>query len=146
MKRSTELLSQLAEKGYKKTKNREAILDIIYSYDKPISAGDLLEKLDKKGLQPNKTTVYRKLEILMKEGLIREIMIDSTTAFYERSDIHHHHHLICLNCKKVTDFHPGPEMEEALNKTEKTVSKKYSFQPLQHSFEFFGYCSDCSQH
>jgi len=143
MKKSSEMLSQLKEKGYKKTKNREAIIDIIYGYDKPISANDILEKLDKKGLQPNKTTVYRKLEILKKEGLIREVMIDSKTAFYERSDMHHHHHLICLNCKKVTDFHPETYMEEAVTKTQDSLSKKNNFQPLQHSFEIFGYCSNC---
>lgn len=143
MKKSVKVMSQLAKKGYKKTKNREAVLDIIYSYDKPISALDLLEKLKEKGLHPNKTTVYRKLDMLLKEGHIREVMIDSKTTFYERTDIHHHHHLICLNCKEITDFQPDKYMEDSVEKTEKTVSKNYNFQPLQHSFEFFGYCQNC---
>lgn len=143
MKTSEETIAQLKEKGYKRTKNREAILTIIYSAEKPISANDILEKLAKEGLEPNKTTVYRKLDLLKQEGLIREVMIDSTTAFYERTDMHHHHHVICLNCKKIADFHPNEELEHSIEKTEKNLLKEKSFKTVQHSFEFFGYCKEC---
>ena len=144
MNKSTELLSKLQKKGYKRTKNREAILDIIYSYDKPISALDILSKLKEKGLEPNKTTVYRKLNFLMDEHLIHEIMIDSKTSYYERSDIKHHHHMICMNCKSIEDFHAEPFLESSIQKTEEALAKKYRFKTLQHSFEFFGFCNKCN--
>ncbi|HRN70213.1 MAG TPA: transcriptional repressor [Candidatus Woesebacteria bacterium] len=143
MKTSEQTIVELQQKGYKRTKNREAILNIIYSAAKPISAGDILEKLAKQGLEPNKTTVYRKLDLLKQEGLIREVMIDSTTAYYERTDMHHHHHVICLNCKKISDFHPNEELEDSIEKTEQLLLKEKGFKTVQHSFEFFGYCAGC---
>lgn len=143
MKRAEQALTELQKKGYKRTKNREAILNIIYSAEKPLSATDILEKLSDQGLNPNKTTVYRKLEVLKNEHLVREVMIDSSTTFYERRDMHHHHHLICINCKRVTDFHPEKELESSIRKAEEQLSKKEGFKTIQHSFEFFGYCKNC---
>lgn len=144
MKTSEQALVELQKKGYKRTKNREAILAIIYSSQKPISATVILEELAKQGLEPNKTTVYRKLDLLKHEGLVREVMIDSATAYFERSDMHHHHHLICLNCKKITDFHPDHDLEQAISTTEEKIRKENAFKTMQHSFEFFGYCKKCS--
>lgn len=143
MKTSEQTIVDLQKKGYKRTKNREAILETIYTAKKPISAGDILENIAKKGFEPNKTTVYRKLDILKQEGLIREVMIDSTTAYFERSDMHHHHHVICINCKKVSDFQPNELLEQSIHKTEKELQEKQGFKTIQHSFEFFGYCREC---
>jgi Fur family ferric uptake transcriptional regulator len=143
MKKTEQAIVDLQKKGYKRTKNREAILDIIYTAEKPLSALDILEELSRKGLKPNKTTVYRKLDILKNEHLIREVMIDSTTTFYERSEMNHHHHLICINCKMVTDFHPEKELEASIQEEEEQLFKKDGFKTIQHSFEFFGYCKKC---
>lgn len=144
MKKSEAALSQLQEKGYKRTKNREAILDIIYAAEKPISANDILEKLASYDLSPNKTTVYRKLDMLKAEGLVHEVMINSTTAFYERSDMNHHHHIICLNCKKIIDFHPTSEVEETVMNLQESIATKEQCKIVRHSLEFFGYCKECS--
>lgn len=143
MKTSEQALVELQKKGYKRTKNREAILNLIYSAKKPISASDILEQLSNQGLEPNKTTVYRKLDMLKQEGVIREVMIDSSTTYYERSNMHHHHHVICMNCKKVSDFHPNAHLEDSIHETEEELFAKLGFKTLQHSFEFFGYCSEC---
>ncbi len=144
MKKSEQALTHLQEKGYKRTKNREAILEIVYSVEKPISANDILEKLAQKGLTPNKTTVYRKLDMLKAEGLVHEVMINSTTTFYERSDMNHHHHIICLNCKKVIDFHPSADVEQTVMDLQESIAKKEKCNIVRHSLEFFGYCQKCS--
>ena len=54
--------------------------------------------------------------------------------------VHHHHHLICLKCKKVIEFE-----EDLLDELEENIAEKSDFQIINHEVKFFGYCSDCRQ-
>jgi Fe2+ or Zn2+ uptake regulation protein len=116
-----------------------ALLGIFQGQQKPFSVKDILIALRKKGLIPNKTTVYRQLERLEEQKIIRRIQISEGESSYEKADSHHHH-FICINCKKIEDFHM-PEEEKILKKA--LVSKK-DFVFLTHQFEIFGKCASCT--
>ncbi len=55
-------------------------------------------------------TVYRNLNVLREEGLIREIQgVDRKTHF--DADMEPHAHFVCTRCGAIRDVFPAPEIE-----------------------------------
>ena len=85
------------------------------------------------------TTVYRNLQVLVKQGLVRSRHLPTGEVLYTpvERDIHH---LTCVNCGETTPLKGCPV--NTLN-----VPKKHSknFELLFHTLEFFGLCKDCSK-
>ena len=67
----TDRLQLLKEKGYKLTKQRREILRALEE-GTPLAAEDILAKINVK-CRINLSTIYRNLNILLKNGLIRKI-------------------------------------------------------------------------
>ena len=109
------------------TKARLHVLDIFKNSSFPVSASDLLKKI-----KVNKTTIYRELDFLVDCGIVSEVYFGDRIKRYELKDLRHHHHLICLNCKKVRNVN----MEENFNTPK-------SFKVIKHNLEFFGFCANC---
>ena len=80
------------------------VLEILKSADTPLSVPAILAALTKQGLSPNKTTIYRILEKLMKDNTVTEISIRNKGNVYEIQNGHHHHHFICNNCEYIKYF------------------------------------------
>ena len=53
----------------------------------------------------NPSTVYRTLDLLVAEGLLRRTDLGSGRAFYEIAHEHAHHHVVCESCGAVAHFH-----------------------------------------
>lgn len=102
----------------------------------------MLKELKRKKIAANKTTVYRQLESLLKAGAVTEVRIGDRAKQYELVDsTGHHHHLVCLRCKKVEDI----DFPEELERQEKNIWKNKKFKVLQHNLEFFGLCRNCQK-
>lgn len=126
------------KQGYKITKVRETILQILSSTATPLSVSEILLKLKAKKLTPNKTTVYREIEFLTGLNLVSSVDFGDGKKRYERiSD--HHHHIVCITCKKVVDI----PMARDLDIKESQILTKFKFKPVGHSLEFFGLCQNC---
>ncbi len=125
----------------KKTDARLALLDFLAQNKKPLSVNAISEKLSKKGV--DKVTVYRMLEAMAKKGLIRRVDTGEREAQYEIIDASKdHHHIICLECKKVSDF-TGCDSEILIAKALKQVKDFKSIS--HHSFDLFGICNECAK-
>ncbi|MDQ7055514.1 MAG: transcriptional repressor [Persephonella sp.] len=57
-------------KGYRKTRQREAILKVLEKAEYPINAEHIFMELENKGIEISLSTIYRNLEMLTKEGLL----------------------------------------------------------------------------
>ena len=130
------LLASLKERGYKLTSQRREIINLLSKETTHPGAMDILKSVRKKAPQISMSTVYYTLDILKKEGLIREI------AFYDKDNrydvnISNHLNLICTKCGKIEDF-----MEE-LPISSQAIEKKTGFQPFQLRFEYYGFCKEC---
>ena len=134
-----ETLSTLKEQGYRITRTRKAVLEILITGAKPLSADDLIKNLAKKKLHPNKTTIYRELDSLRAGGFIKEIQLGTGRRMYEITSLGHHHHLICTKCEKIEDI----SIEDNMDGYEKKIMRKTSFKVFNHSLEFFGLCATC---
>ena len=125
--------------GHRITRARKAILEMLIAHEKPLSVDEVMKKLARKGLEPNKTTVYRELDMLVQNGFIADVRLKSGSRLYEIASRKHHHHLVCIRCKTIRDI----PMENDMNLYEKKISRKTAFKILEHSLEFFGLCIKC---
>jgi Fur family transcriptional regulator, ferric uptake regulator len=133
------ITDNLKKEGFKITKIRLGIIDIFLKRDFPIAASDLIESFDLLKIPVNKTTIYRELDFLQERQIIKEVEFGEGKKRYELEDLNHHHHLVCLKCKRVQDI----EVKINLQKEEKRIEKRKRFKIRNHNLEFFGYCSDC---
>ena len=82
-------------------------------------------------------TVYNTLNTLVQTGALRELTIDPDRKRYD-PDTSAHHHLICLDCKKVADI-PGDIPVEI----PRGVAKDYAI--MGNHIEFYGVCPTCKK-
>ncbi|MGE0020183.1 MAG: Fur family transcriptional regulator [Draconibacterium sp.] len=110
-----ELLKQkLAEKGMKITPQRMAILEAIYELNNHPTADNIVEFIRK--THPNIAigTVYKVLEILVENGLIKKVTTDRDFMRYD-GILESHHHLYCSTCDLIEDYHDA-ELDDLLRK------------------------------
>ena len=142
--RVEDLREKLSAGGYKTTPQREEILKIFVENPElhHMSAEDVYSILREKDSEIGLATVYRALDLLSELGILMRVDFGDGCARYELNTtdpkVHHHHHLICLKCKKVIEFE-----EDLLDELEADIANKSGFQILNHEVKFFGYCSDC---
>ena len=139
-----DLRGKLSERGYKMTPQRREILRIFVEHPDyhHMSAEDVYGFLRENESEIGLATVYRALDLLSKLGILVQVEFGDGCARYELNtadpNVHHHHHLICVKCKKVIEFE-----EDLLDDLEANIAKKSGFQILNHEVKFFGYCKDC---
>ncbi|MFP4473214.1 MAG: Fur family transcriptional regulator [Candidatus Omnitrophota bacterium] len=134
--------------GYRMTKPRGAILDVLNRTTEHLSAEDVYLSVYKFYPNIGLTTVYRNLELLVEMGVVVKFQFDHGKAKYELADEHskkgHHHHLVCRKCAKIIDYSDFMEDEmKFLKSVEKGLSKKYDFEIHDHIIQFHGMCSAC---
>ncbi|MEK9166808.1 MAG: Fur family transcriptional regulator [Patescibacteria group bacterium] len=127
-------LADLKAKGFRITKARAAILDLLEKSNAPVSADEIVASLG-----VNKSTVYRELDFLESQDLITDIRLDNAKNMYESKSKNHHHHLYCIKCKKIEEV----DMDNDLDIFEKKLEKDTKFKIKKHSLEFFGTCLTC---
>ena len=119
---------------------RDFILELISKDSKPLSVLEIINRM-KKNISANKTTVYREINLLKKEGLILEIQLNERNKRYELSSKKHHHHIVCTSCNKIEDV----MLDKDLEAQEKKIKKNKKFKIINHSLEFFGVCEKCQK-
>lgn len=123
--------------GLKVTVPRTSVLDVFQSSKKPLSADDVIGKLENQDI--NDVTVYRTLSLFERLGILRKIDLRKTSVFYELTD-YHHHHIICEECGDLEDF----EICIDKNTMHKIKDQSQKFKIISdHSLEFFGICNQC---
>ncbi len=139
---------ELRDYGYRMTRPRQAILDVLGKTADHLSAEDIY--LSVREVYPNigLTTVYRTLELLAEKGWVVKFEFGQGKAKYELAEKYgskgHHHHLVCNACSRVIDYSDFMDDEvQFLTRTEKGLSRKYGFQITGHQIRFSGYCDQC---
>ena len=122
------------------TKVRRAVLEILCKSKVPLAASELIAGLARRALEVNKTTVYRELDFMLDQKIIREIdLLDGRKRYEVLGEHDHHHHMICTQCKSIKCV----EMANDLDVLEAEIFSKFKFRVTSHTLEFFGLCSKC---
>lgn len=133
------ITNDLKTKGFRLTKARSMLIQVLEENQTPLSIDDLIKKLESKKTSVNKTTVYREIQFLEKQNVISAVEFGDGKKRYELSGPNHHHHIVCLNCGRIKDI----PLSKDLDKHEKNIAKITNYKIINHSLEFFGYCQNC---
>ena len=143
MEFSLETLKQkLCDREYKLTPQRRIIMEAFTrSPEKHLSAEDIYGMVKQNNPEIGLATVYRTLDLFAELDILQKMDFGDGRSRYEfcTSEVHHHHHLICLSCGKVMEF--GDDLLESL---ESTIEKKSRFRIVDHELKFYGYCAKCT--
>ena len=135
------LATFLKQHGYKLTRQRRAVLDVIALSSDHLTPAAIYQKVHLKHPEIGLVTVYRTLALLAGLGLTCEVHAGgSCRSYLLRRPSEHHHHLICSDCGRVLDF-TGCDLEEL----EQRLSKETGFKTEGHLLEFLGHCPDCQK-
>lgn len=134
-------LAFLASKSLKLTRQRQAVVDEIFSDSGHFEAEELVERLKHARTRVSRATVYRTLELLRECQLVEKLDFGTPRSFYEHvAPGEHHDHLICTRCGNVIEFH-----NDRLEAIQQEICRNFDFQESHHSLRIFGLCSKCQQ-
>jgi len=134
--------------GYRITSGREIILDLLTKAKGHLSAEEIYLKVHGSHPSIGLTSVYRTLELLTNMGMVQKFDFGDKRARYEITNSENgknrHHHLVCTECKRVTDCDDLMEEEtELFQKTQNELAKKYNFEIKSRLVQFYGLCRKC---
>ena len=141
------LKQNLRGRGLRLTLPRRYIIDVFATQKGHLSAEDVFMSVQKLYPRTGFATVYRTLDLLRREGILRRFEFGDGRARYELADKNfHHHHLICRQCGRIVNYSDfTTEEERLLKKIEKALEKKYDFIIDSHQLHFYGLCSRCQK-
>lgn len=121
------------------TRQRKAILMIVYKAGQPVTAKKIYSILRKKFPSLRLSTIYRNLNLLEEKDVIRkvELNINNKVSSFEFFQGEHHHHLICIRCHEITP------LDCPLNKYEERLQEETNYTIIDHKIKIYGICPEC---
>ena len=127
------LVEALKKEGLRFTEQRKSIWDEITSSDDHREAEDIFLALRKKNINVSRATVYRTIDVLVKNNLVRKLDIGDAPSKYENKiDSHHHDHMICLETGDIIEFY-----NEELENLQDEIAKKHGYKVIRHVHQLF---------
>ena len=101
------LKNVLKNEGLRYTQQRQIIWDEIRSSTEHRDAEEIYLIIKKKNkINVSRATVYRTIDVLVKNNLVRKMELGDGRALYEhKADDEHHDHIICLETGKIIEFY-----------------------------------------
>jgi Fur family transcriptional regulator, ferric uptake regulator len=123
---------RLRDAGLRVTPLRRRLVTLFASSRRWYTPQELSVQARKAGLRPGRATVYRLIDALVQAGLCKSFPQNTRAQRYVFCLPGHHHHLICLDCGRVTDLE---------NCQVKVPDVRFTV--TEHSVDFFGRCASC---
>lgn len=123
---------------HRKTPERYAILDHIYSTKGHFDMDNLYNSMKQTNFRVSRATLYNTIELLLDCGLVVKHQFGANVSQYERAyGNENHDHLICLSCGEVKEYKNGnlfiPSQQKKLQR----------FKISYYSMYIYGICSKC---
>jgi Fur family ferric uptake transcriptional regulator len=133
------LTDKLREHGYKLTRARRAVIQVLADAAKPLNITDLHERSQNHAADIGLVTVYRTLEVMMQLELVRPVHLMENCHGYAVASPGHTHHVVCSQCNNVVEIE-GCDLSTFLDE----VQDQTGYRITGHWLELEGLCPDCS--
>ena len=128
----------LKENKCRRTPERFAILDAIYSINGSFEIKELMEHLEKsKMFRVSRATIYNTITMLIKANLVKNHQFGAVSK-YEKCYGTAKAYTICTKCGKVTEL-------SNMNIVENVTKNRKKFHLTHYSLHLYGLCSKCHQ-
>jgi Fur family ferric uptake transcriptional regulator len=129
--------SYLETRELRKTPERFAILEEIYSRTGHFDVESLHQAMQDRKYQVSRATLYNTLELLEDCFLVTRHQFGKNISQYEKSFPNRQHdHLICTDCNKVVEF-----CDPRIYTIQKMVEETQQFRVMHHSLTFYASCA-----
>jgi Fur family zinc uptake transcriptional regulator len=129
----------LQTQGYKATKPRRLVLDVLEKTEKPLSPYDIQRILRARGIYLNHVTIYRTLSLLCSLNLAHKVLSNGGFVKCSLDAVEGcHRFMVCQDCGAIQEF-----ADKELCQEENAFAEDLGFYTEHHLSEFSGLCSRC---
>lgn len=128
-----------------KTKQRDQIMDcLIQNKNRHITADEIMLTLNQEKAQVGKTTIYRYLDKLVSQGIVRKYLIEegqrACYQYVEQGEgCKEHFHLKCIGCGQLIHLEC-----DYLGKMDSHIKDHHDFTVDHSKTVLYGQCGNCT--
>ena len=124
----------LKSENLRYTQQRQIIWDEIRNSSEHRDAEEIYFQIKMKNqIKVSRATVYRTIDVLVKNNLVRKMELGDGRALYEHKyDEEHHDHMICVETGKITEFY-----NEKLENLQEEIVKEHGYKLVRHVHQLF---------
>jgi len=130
----------LNEYKHRKTPERFAILDYIYSIKGHFDMESLFISMSENSMRVSRATLYNTIDLLLDCGLVVKHQFGANVSQYEKAyGSENHNHLICTTCGDVKEYKDENLLNPSKNK------RLQRFKISYYSMYIYGTCTKCQK-